>query len=142
MIDLFSRTKSLGAKVLWNTLGIKIEVQRRRHFKWPGETSRFEYQQRYVKFDIQPGDQVLDIGSGGDPFPYSTVLTDRFMEESPSRYESLVKGDKPFLVSDIDALPFRDNSFDFVFCAHVLEVVENPLKACAEIMRVGKRGFI
>src|SRR5262249_12808114 len=25
---------------------------------------------------------------------------------------------------------------------HVLEVVENPLRACAEIMRVGKRGFI
>jgi hypothetical protein len=38
---------------------------------WPGETSRFEYQQRYVQFDIQPRDQVLDIGSGGDPYPYA-----------------------------------------------------------------------
>jgi SAM-dependent methyltransferase len=142
MSDLSSRAKNLGAKLIWNTLGIKIEVQRRRHFKWPGETSRFEYQQRYVQFDIQPSDQVLDIGSGGDPFPYATVLTDRFLEESPYRRESLVKAGKPFLLSDIDALPFHDKSFDFVFCAHVLEVLEDPLKACAEIMRVGKRGFI
>jgi hypothetical protein len=29
-----------------------------------------------------------------------------------------------------------------VYCAHVLELVDNPLGACAEIMRVGKRGFI
>jgi hypothetical protein len=142
MRNIFDRTKSLGAKLLWNNLGIRIEVQRRRRFKWPGEDNRFDYQKRYVKFDIQPGEQVLDIGSGGDPFPYATVLTDRFLENSPYRFESLVRDNKPFLLSDIHELPFRDKGFDFVYCAHVLEVVENPLRACAEIMRVGKRGFI
>jgi Methyltransferase domain len=142
MGNIFHRTKSLGAKLLWNQLGIRIEVQRRRHFKWPGEANRFDYQKRYVKFDIQPGDQVLDIGSGGYPFPHATVLTDRFLEKSPYRFESLVRDNKPFLLSDIHELPFGDKGFDFVYCAHVLEVVENPLRACAEIMRVGKRGFI
>jgi len=142
MRNIFDRTKSLGAKLLWNNLGIRIEVQRRRRFKWPGADNRFDYQKRYVKFDIQPGDQVLDIGSGGYPFPYATVLTDRFLENSPYRSESLVRDNKPFLLSDIHALPFRDKGFDFVYCAHVLELVENPLRACAEIMRVGKRGFI
>jgi len=142
MGHIFDRTKSLGAKLLWNHLGIRIEVQRRRRVKWSGEDNRFDYQKRYVKFDIQPGDQVLDIGSGGYPFPYATILTDRFLEKSPYRFESLVRDNKSFLLSDIHALPFRDKGCDFVYCAHVLEVVENPLRACAEIMRVGKRGFI
>ena len=142
MGNSFDRTKSFGAKLLWNFLGIRIEVQRRRHFKWPGEDKRLDYQKRYVQFDIRPGDRVLDIGSGGDPFPYATVLTDRYLEESPYRFESLVRDTRPFLLSDIHELPFRDKGFDFVYCAHVLELVENPLRACAEIMRVGKRGFI
>jgi SAM-dependent methyltransferase len=85
---------------------------------------------------------VVDIGSGGYPFPYATVLTDRFVDDSPSRRERLVTTNMPFLISDIHALPFGDKSFDFVYCSHVLQGVEDPLAACREIMRVGKRGFI
>jgi len=39
------------------------------------------------------------------------------------------------------AMPFPDKSFDFVYCAHVLEHVDDPIRACREIMRVGKRGI-
>src|SRR5215471_1898984 len=105
---IFEHTKNLGAKLLWNNLGIRIAVQRRRRFKWPGAGNQFDYQKRHVKFDIQPSDQGLDIGNGGDPFPYATVLTDRFLEKSPCRSESLVRNNKPFLLSDIHELPFRD----------------------------------
>src|SRR5215471_18924630 len=94
---IFEHTKNLGAKLLWNNLGIRIAVQRRRRFKWPGAGNQFDYQKRHVKFDIQPSDQGLDIGNGGDPFPYATVLTDRFLEKSPCRSESLVRNNKPFL---------------------------------------------
>jgi hypothetical protein len=100
------------------------------------------YQERYIRFNIKPGDQVLDIGNGGYPFPYATVLADRFRDESPSRREALVTSNMPFVLADIQNLGFRDKAFDFVYCSHVLEVVEDPLQACAEIMRVGKRGFI
>ena len=142
MGNIFDHIRNLGAKLLRTSLGVRIEVQRQRCFKWPGEDNRFDYQKHYVKFDIQSDDQVLDIGSGGYPFPSATVLTDRFLENSPYRSELLVRDNKPFLLSDIHELPFRDKGFDFVYCAHVLEVVKNPLRACAEIMRVGKRGFI
>ena len=39
---------------------------------------------------------------------------------------------------DIHQIPFPDNSFDVVFCNHVLEHVSDDLKACAEINRVLK----
>jgi ubiquinone/menaquinone biosynthesis C-methylase UbiE len=39
---------------------------------------------------------------------------------------------------DIHQIPFEDNSFDVVFCNHVMEHVDDDLKACAEINRVLK----
>ena len=91
---------------------------------------------------MAPGDRVLDIGNGGDPFPFATILTDRFLKKSPTRSESLVTNGKPFVLADVHHAPFADKSFAYVYCAHVLEVVENPLVACQEIMRIGRRGFI
>ena len=39
---------------------------------------------------------------------------------------------------DVHEIPFPENSFDVVFCNHVLEHVEDDLKACAEFNRVLK----
>ena len=41
---------------------------------------------------------------------------------------------------DIHKMPFDNNSFDFVLCNHVLEHVENDIKALSEIKRVLKKG--
>jgi SAM-dependent methyltransferase len=38
--------------------------------------------------------------------------------------------------------PFPDQMFDFVVCSHVLEDVRDPLRVCAEMMRVGRAGYI
>ncbi|WP_057939362.1 class I SAM-dependent methyltransferase [Algoriphagus resistens] len=39
---------------------------------------------------------------------------------------------------DVHDIPFPENSFDVVFCNHVLEHVEDDLRACAEFNRVLK----
>ncbi len=110
--------------------------------EWPGEKHRFGYQQRYVDFNIRPSDRVLDIGSGGDPFPHASVLVDRFVNPTPHRYGEIVQNGKPLISADIHNLPFRDKCFDFVYCVHILEHVDDPIQACGEIMRVGKRGYL
>lgn len=42
--------------------------------------------------------------------------------------------------ADVRDLPFEDNSFDVVFCNHVLEHIEDDATAMNEIFRVMKRG--
>jgi ubiquinone/menaquinone biosynthesis C-methylase UbiE len=44
--------------------------------------------------------------------------------------------------ADIHNLPFKDKEFDFVHCHDLLEHVDNPNKACSELIRIGKRGHI
>lgn len=40
---------------------------------------------------------------------------------------------------DVHKIPFEDNSFDVVFCNHVMEHVEDDLLACSEINRILKK---
>jgi len=43
------------------------------------------------------------------------------------------------MICDACNLPFRDKTFDKVFCSHVLEHLVNPIKALKEILRVSNR---
>jgi len=49
---------------------------------------------------------------------------------------------KPVIQCDIARMPFADKEFDFAYCSHVLEHVEDPAAACKELMRIAKRGYI
>ena len=109
---------------------------------WPGDESRYEYQRLFTRFVIAPGEIVLDIGSGNSPFALATILSDLYMGESPHRTERLVRDHRPLVILDVCNLPFQNKSIDFVYCSHVLEHVGDPARACAELMRVGRRGYI
>lgn len=85
---------------------------------------------------------ILDLSSGHNPFPKATILSDRFLEITAHRREEIVRDHRPFVILDIHDLPFRSKSVDYIYCCHVIEHVDNPEKACAELMRVGKAGYI
>lgn len=110
-----------------------------------GESRYDLYQKRIFDFGISPGDKVLDIGSGHMPFPLATTLADISLTDgsigrasSPFRYQE----GKPVFECAIEEMPFGDKEFDFVYCSHVLEHSPNPAKACKELMRVAKKGYI
>jgi len=96
----------------------------------------------YKSFLLSPEDLVLDVGSGHNPNPRSNVLCDRFLFDHTERNENPAKIDRPMVVGDAGILPFKDKSFDFVICSHLLEHVPEPAKIISELQRVGKRGYI
>ena len=112
----------------------------------PDPHSRYhQYQSRLINFGILPGQKVLDIGSGNIPFPLATHLADIALEDNAygrggAPFQRV--GDKPVTQCDIENMPFADKAFDFIYCSHVLEHVRYPEKACRELIRVGKRGYI
>lgn len=104
--------------------------------------SRQRYQDALVDFAIPQTATVLDIGCGPAPFSRATLACDRFLGPTVHRSGDLSTGGLPFVQADIYSLPFGDKSLDFVYCSHVLEHVDDPIRACQEIMRVGKRGYL
>ena len=110
--------------------------------KFVSSEKKINYQKRFIQFNIKPNTRILDIGSGGEPFPYANFLIDRFPDKTQHRYNKLKTNNLPFSVGDVLSLPYKAKSFEFVYCAHVLEHVEDPAKALNEIMRVGNSGYI
>lgn len=93
-------------------------------------------------WDIRPGERVLDIGSGGWPFIKATHIADLHMDATTHRFEKLTRDERPFVVADINDMPYRSQAFDFLFCSHVLEHLDDPGRAIRELQRVGRRGYI
>lgn len=94
--------------------------------------------------NIGKRDLVLDIGSGDKPFWRADVIVDKYLKDDQQRHSGSMLYDKNkiFVEGDVERLPFKDKTFDFVICAHLLEHVENPDKALSEIIRVAKKGYI
>ena len=63
---------------------------------------------------------VLEVGSGGNPYARANVLLDAY-EETRQRHWAPLTTDRPTVLGFVEALPFRDGSFDFVIASHVLE---------------------
>lgn len=121
----------------YSPLGVLIYTR-----KFPSSEKKIDYQERFLKFDIDKAEKVLDLGSGGEPFKYATHLMDYYPDDTHHRYNKLKTNGLPFLVGDIQRLPYKNKSFDFVYSAHVIEHIENPELACEEMMRVASRGYI
>ena len=93
---------------------------------------------------------VLDIGGWGKPFPRADWVVDMKDYATRGLYGREPGGEERFSadtwvqrdVCDPEPLPFEDDRFDFVVCSQTLEDIRDPVRVCAEIMRVGKAGYI
>jgi SAM-dependent methyltransferase len=105
---------------------------------------------------------VLDIGGWVKPFPRADYVIDIFPYETrgiashgigclpttcvypePLPNEHFRK--ETWIIHDICSekpFPFPDKMFDFVVCSQTLEDIRDPIRACSEIIRVGRAGYI
>jgi len=90
---------------------------------------------------MKPKCEVLDIGSGHNPYEKADVLCERYLEDVERTGHVKIDA-RPFVIATLEFLPFKDESFDLVTCSHVLEHVDNPRRAFEEIKRVGKSAYV
>lgn len=84
---------------------------------------------RAIMADLPDDAVALDIGGGRRQYPDPRYLNLEYARLS-----------EPDLLGDGTALPFRDETIDFVYTSGVLEHVRDPLRMGAEIRRVLKPG--
>jgi SAM-dependent methyltransferase len=96
---------------------------------------------RRLHCPVPPEALVLEVGSGGNPYPRANILLDAF-EDTIERIESKLVKDRPLAIGYIERMPFKSQSFDFIIASHVLEHSPDPVNFFAELMRVGKSGYI
>ena len=88
---------------------------------------------------------IMDVGSGGAPLPIAHIIVDLYPEDpGPHRNTGTCVGypGQLFVMADVEDLPFDDGSVDFIWCCCLLEHVNDPIKALAEMCRVSKQGAL
>lgn len=92
---------------------------------------------------IKKSDRVLDIGGGHNPHSRANVVVDKFVDSNFHRCGDIkIYKNQEFICSDGDSLPFKDHSFDYTICCHVLEHVDDPVKFLSEQSRVAPKGYL
>ncbi|MEM7141636.1 MAG: glycosyltransferase [Actinomycetota bacterium] len=85
---------------------------------------------------------VLDVGCGAWPNEVATIACDRSLDEDIHRTGLATVVDRPFVICDATALPFRDGAIDFVIASHIAEHIEEPEAFCEELTRAANGGYI
>src|SRR5215510_3723559 len=101
----------------------------------------FGWSVRRLRVPVASTALVLEVGSGGNPYPRSNVLLDAY-EETRERHWAPLVHDRPTVLAFGENLPFRDKVFDFMIAAHVLEHSAHPERFLGELQRVACAGYI
>jgi SAM-dependent methyltransferase len=110
-----------------------------------GPSTAEEHRIALRMLSIAPGDRVLDVACGPGNFSrdFAVAASEGLVvgvDASPTMLATAVREtDAPnvaYLRCDASALPFRDGGFDAVCCFAALYLIEEPMRAVAEIARV------
>ena len=99
---------------------------------------------------MEKGGRILDLGCGTTPHPRAGFAVDRFVEPKQRlhgegariRADVFREQGTRLALATLEALPFRDQAFDFAYSHHVFEHLEHPERACAEMARVARAGVV
>lgn len=95
----------------------------------------------YIKLPSIPENwKVLEIGPGKNPLPRANV----YLDIEFSNLNPLQKRGASTIIGDLrNGLPqIADKEYDYVFCAHVLEHMDDPTACAATLSRIAKCGTV
>jgi len=109
-----------------------------------GEVGFFLRRRIFVGFTIPQDNIVVDIGSGDKPFWRADVFLDDLKLKNIQRDKggNTITDLGLFINGTILKTKFKNKAFDFSYCTHLLEHVQDPARAIKEIMRISKSGYI
>lgn len=90
-------------------------------------------------YEIPADWRVADVGPGQQPFLRANDYID---VDEGNLHRLHAKDGRQRIHSDLmEGLPeIADKTYDYVFCSHVLEHVDDPIKCAQSLSRIGKRG--
>ncbi|MEB2793567.1 MAG: class I SAM-dependent methyltransferase [Caldisphaeraceae archaeon] len=118
-----------------------------------GEEQREKYEVTFSK--IKPEGRVADIGCGtGLLIDYLTKigffesiknyvcvdLSIKMLTSAAKKNPSCHKC--AFILGNAERLPFKDKQFDYVFSFSMINLLNEPSKGVAELMRIGKKRIV
>jgi uncharacterized protein YbaR (Trm112 family)/SAM-dependent methyltransferase len=83
---------------------------------------------------------VLDVGAGNNPHLRADVLCEKYLHDDLHRGGSAAL-DRPLVVGDASALPFKAKVFDAIIARALIEHLEDPQSFFSEAGRVAKSGL-
>ena len=106
--------------------------------------SRYKWLEDWKKeiLDNIKNPKIVDLGAGHRPMWDATHLVEMYIDDNTQRARSFKAGSRVVINSNIEKIPVENKTFDLSYARHVLEHVDDPEKACKEIMRVSRQGFI
>lgn len=87
--------------------------------------------------NFKKGMKILDVGCRGKQLKEYLPENINYTAVDINSYEDVIKVDL-----NKDRLPFKDKTFDYVFCLEVLEHIHSPFKVLSELKRVSNGNII
>lgn len=97
-------------------------------------TSKINYVRKSI--NINKGTKILDVGCGNGFFTYYLSKISSPVGVDYSRHMLLINPCEILVQGSAVSLPFKDGSFDVVFCSNLLHHLKDPKEAILEMMRV------
>jgi SAM-dependent methyltransferase len=136
---MVSRVLPLVYQRFWRPLGGRLLMG------LTGPGTEEEHRLALAMLSIEPGDRVLDVACGPGNFTrdFAAAASDGLVvgiDASAPMLDVAVRetdsANVAYLRGDACALPFRDASFEAVCCFAALYLIEEPMRALVEIVRV------
>jgi ubiquinone/menaquinone biosynthesis C-methylase UbiE len=136
---MVSRALPLVYQRYWRPLGARLLMGA------TGPGTGEEHRMVLSMLSIEPGDRVLDVACGPGNFTrdFTQAAGEGLVvgvDASASMLDVAVRdtagANVAYLRGDASALPFRDGSFDAICCFAALYLIEEPMRALAELVRV------